>query len=416
MGPTGSGKTVLLSNLIAQDMEAGRGVVLIESKADLFKEALARVPEGRLQDVVLLDVGDVEHPVGFNIMQGSPYVVAADIQRLFDHLYPGDVRGVRVRAGFYHLVLTAMLSREAGGRMTFADIGPLALPSASQADFSRRLIQGVSHIEELADWWRGLDERTRPMHLQPIIERVWQLSSRPALRNILGQSRSTLDISTILRERKILLIHLNRGAVGKDAAGLMGSLLLNSIWSAVQGGACDPANPTMLYLDELQNLVGLPVEPADMFAQARSLGLAMTVAHQHLGQLPRELQEATVTNARSTVVFQTSHDDARDFSRRFGRRVTEDDFLNLGRYEILARIATEEGVSSPVSGVTLPPVEPTGLESEVRRISRERYGRPQADVEAEIRQRRSGGMGPPTQAAPATAPRKRRFGGPRAEG
>lgn len=72
VGPTGSGKTVLLSNLIEQDMKAGRGVVLIESKGDLFTAALERVPERRLQDVCLLDVGDTEHPVGFNILQGSP--------------------------------------------------------------------------------------------------------------------------------------------------------------------------------------------------------------------------------------------------------------------------------------------------------------------------------------------------------
>ncbi|MFD0634119.1 hypothetical protein ACFQ9X_23755 [Catenulispora yoronensis] len=93
VGPTGSGKTALLSNLITQDMEAGRGVILIEGKGDLFKAALDRVPERRLQDVVLLDVTDTDYPVGFNILQGNPYMVAADIQRLFDHLYPQDARG-----------------------------------------------------------------------------------------------------------------------------------------------------------------------------------------------------------------------------------------------------------------------------------------------------------------------------------
>ncbi|MEU9779656.1 hypothetical protein AB0H92_01470 [Streptomyces phaeochromogenes] len=115
VGPTGSGKTALLTNLIAQDMNAGRGVILIESKGDLFKEALARVPEHRLNDVGLLDVGDTDYPVSFNILQGSPYVVAADIQRLFDHLYPQDARGVRVRQGFYHLILTLMGSAARSG-------------------------------------------------------------------------------------------------------------------------------------------------------------------------------------------------------------------------------------------------------------------------------------------------------------
>jgi hypothetical protein len=408
VGPTSSGKTALLANLCAQDMNAGRGVILIESKGDLYRAVLNRVPEHRLRDVVLLDVSDTAYPVGWNILAGSPYVVAANIQALFDRLYPQDARGVRVRQGFYHLILTLMLSREARGQMTFADIGPLAVPRPDQAAFSDRLIRGVSHIEELAAWWEGLgDARTRALHFQPILDRIWQLNNRPSIRNIIGQSTSTIDIGEIIRENKILLVYTGRATEGKDTAGLMGSLLLNAVWSAVQGGAANPTRPTMLMLDEFQDFIGLPVSPADWFAQARSLGLAITVAHQFLGQLTRELQDATQNNARSTVVFQTSADEARTFARQFGRSVKDEDFLNLRRFEVLMRLATSDGVSTPVSGVTLPPSEPTGFASDVRRLSRQQFARPVAEVEAEISARRND---PP---ASGGSPRRPRFGGPR---
>ncbi|WP_200300811.1 type IV secretory system conjugative DNA transfer family protein [Streptomyces adelaidensis] len=408
VGPTGSGKTALLTNLIAQDMNAGRGVVLIESKGDLFKAALERVPERRLHDVVVLDVSDTNYPVGFNILQGSPFVVAADIQRLFDHLYPQDARGVRVRQGFYHLILTLMMSAGTTAPMTFADIGALAVPRPDQEEFSQNLVRGVAHIEELAAWWQGFgDARTRASHFQPVMDRIWQLNNRPSIRNIIGQSRSTVDLADILRSAKILLVNLSRATEGKDTAGLLGSLLLNSVWSAVQAGATDPARPTMLYLDEFQDFINLPFEPADMFAQSRSRGLAMTVAHQFLGQLSRELQDATQNNARSTVVFQTSADEARTFARGFGSSLTPDDFMNLRRFEVVARLATTEGVSTPVTGVTLPPVVETGFADEVRRLSRATYARPAAEVDEEIKRRRGG------QPAPAPPTRRPRFGGPR---
>ncbi|WP_405861060.1 type IV secretory system conjugative DNA transfer family protein [Streptomyces sp. NBC_01515] len=407
VGPTGSGKTALLTNLISQDMNAGRGVILIESKGDLFQAVLDRVPEGRLQDVVLLDVSDTDYPVGFNILQGSPFVVAADIQRLFDHLYPQDARGVRVRQGFYHLILTLMMSAGTSSPMTFADIGPLAVPRADQVEFSKNLIRGVAHIEDLATWWAGIDDRMRASHFQPLIDRIWQLNNRPSIRNIIGQSQSTIDLRDVIRGNKILLVNLGRATEGKDTAGLLGSLLLNAVWSVVQAGAANPARPTMLYLDEFQDFINLPIAPADMFAQARSLGLAMTVAHQHLGQLTRELQDATQNNARSTVVFQTSADEARSFARQFGRSVTEEDFMNQRRFEVLMRLATSDGVSSPVTGVTLPPVDPTGFADEVRRRSRAAYGRLAAAVNEEIKRRRGG------QPAPAASTRRPRFGGPR---
>ncbi|MDX3277311.1 type IV secretory system conjugative DNA transfer family protein [Streptomyces scabiei] len=409
VGPTDSGKTTLLNNIGVQAMEAGRGLILIESKGDLFKALRDRVPSHRVQDVVLLDVTDTDYPVGFNILQGSPYVVASDIQRLFDHLYPQDARGVRVRQGFYHLILTLLMSRNATTPMTFADIGALAVPRADQAEFSDNLIRGVSHVEELAGWWQDITNMPRTQrdsYFQPIIDRTWQLNNRRSIRNIIGQSNSTIDLREVIRGNKILLVNLGRATEGKDTAGLVGSLLLNAVWSAVQGGAANPSNPTALILDEFQDFINLPIAPADMFAQARSMGLAMTVAHQHLSQLSRELNDATQNNARSTVVFQTSADEARDFARRFGRSVSDDDFMNLGKYEVLMRLATTEGVSSPVTGKTMPSIDPTGFTDEVQRLSRERYARPVAEVEAEISARRG------TQPKPER-PNRPRFGGPR---
>jgi len=60
--------------------------------------------------------------------------------------------------------------------------------------------------------------------------------------------------------------------------------------------------------------------------------------------------------------------------------------MNLGQYEVLCRLATSGGVSAPVSGVTVPPPEPTGTAGSVRMRSRDRYGR---TIEADITRRRT---------------------------
>ena len=407
VGPTGVGKTTLLSNLIAQDMEAGYGVILIESKGDLFRDTLDRVPKDRLDDVVILDVTDTAYPVGFNILQGSPQIVAADIQRLFEHLYPQDTRGVRVRQGMYHAIMTLMNSQNARVPMTFADIGPLCVPRADQVGFSDSIIRGVAGYEELAIFWQemqNLKRDQRNAYFGPIMDRIWQLNNRTSIRNIIGQSKSGFDMREVISGNKILLVNLGRATEGKDTAGLVGSLLLNTIWSVVQSGAADPKNPTFLYLDEFQDFLNLPISPQDMFAQARSLGLSMTVAHQFMGQLSRELQEATLANARSKVVFQTSADDARLFSREFGRAVDDHDLMHLGPYEVILRLATSDGMSMPVTGVTQAPGRPVGLGNQVRKLSREKYGRPVSEVEEEISNRRK--LGEQAKKAPKVSPRE----------
>jgi hypothetical protein len=65
LGPTGTGKSTLLLNLITQDMAAGRTVIVIEPKGDLIAAVLARVPTHRADDVVLLDPAD-QAPIGLN--------------------------------------------------------------------------------------------------------------------------------------------------------------------------------------------------------------------------------------------------------------------------------------------------------------------------------------------------------------
>ena len=70
------------------DMRAGHAVILIEAKGDLFHLALGGAPLERMKDIIILDVGDGQYPVDFNVLQGNPEVVASDLHRLFEHLYP----------------------------------------------------------------------------------------------------------------------------------------------------------------------------------------------------------------------------------------------------------------------------------------------------------------------------------------
>ena len=50
-------------------MAAGRGVVVLDPKGgDLIRDVLDRVPEGRRDDVVLIDPSATDTPVGLNVL------------------------------------------------------------------------------------------------------------------------------------------------------------------------------------------------------------------------------------------------------------------------------------------------------------------------------------------------------------
>ena len=55
LGPTGVGKSTVLLALALADAAEGRGLLLLDPKGDLATDFLARLPQERADDVVVLD-------------------------------------------------------------------------------------------------------------------------------------------------------------------------------------------------------------------------------------------------------------------------------------------------------------------------------------------------------------------------
>jgi hypothetical protein len=269
VGPTNSGKTVLLANLAAADIARGAGVIVMESKGDLFRLVVDAIPDERLDDVIVLDMADQTRPVGYNLLaEGNPRIAIEEIGQLFEYLYPDMHRGIWARAAL-HRGLSTLITRPG---TTFIDLVPLLSPHTHSAEKRWRdeLVAGVGD-QELARFWKRFDALSahqQEAYVAPILDRVWQLNERPAIRNVIGQSHSSFTMGQVLRERKILLINL--AGLGAETASLTGTLLMNALWTAVRGGAADPQHPSYLFLDEFQTFLNLPIDPEELLVQARS--------------------------------------------------------------------------------------------------------------------------------------------------
>jgi DNA helicase HerA-like ATPase len=72
IGKTGTGKSTLLPNLIVQEIEAGRGLMLLDPHGELVEEVLDYIPPRRVADVIYVSPADLSHPVGFNLLERVP--------------------------------------------------------------------------------------------------------------------------------------------------------------------------------------------------------------------------------------------------------------------------------------------------------------------------------------------------------
>jgi hypothetical protein len=380
VGPTGVGKSVLLGRLVEQDINDGRAVVVIEPKGDLVDDVLARIPEQRQADVVVLDPTD-PRPVGFNPLTriGQPAEVVADnLLSVFKALY-ADAWGPRLQDILHACLLT--LARRDDASLVML---PLLLTNPG---FRRSLTAGLRDPIGLGPfwaWYAALSDAERAAVIAPVMNKLRQWLLRPSLRAVLGQRRPAFSVRQVFTERKILLVPLRSGVMGPEAASLLGSLVVSGLWQATQSRASIPAerrHPVMVYIDEVQDYLHLPTDIGDALAQARGLGVGFTLAHQYLGQLPLSMRTAVLSNVRSRVCFQLAHEDAAVLAK--GHPELEPaDFTALGRFEVYASLFASGRVTPYASGRTLPPSPPSTDPAALRRASAERYGQDVNAVEA----------------------------------
>jgi hypothetical protein len=205
---------------------------------------------------------------------------------------------------------------------------------------------------------------------------------------MVGQLQPQFRVEEVFTKRRVVLVALRRGVIGLEAAALIGSLFVAELWQAVLARtviAPERRTPVAVYADEFQDYIHLPTDMADALAQARGLGVGLTLAHQHLAQLPSNLRAAVLANARSRVCFQLAGEDAQTMARLSGGQLGPQDFQRLPRFEAYAQLVAGGEVTEFASLRTLP-LPPASLDPQlVREGSRNRYGRPIEEVEAEIR-------------------------------
>lgn len=385
-GVTGAGKSTLLAGFARADIAAGHGLLIVEPRGDLVHDVLAGVPTSRRDDVVLIEPRSSGQVVGINPLAGSRADAerrADDVLHLFHELYPGI--GPRSSDVLLHALIA--LARTSDG--TLADL-PVLLTNGR---FRRQVLSDVNDPLVLAPffaWYDGLSEAERSQVIAPVLNKTRAFLSRTALRRLLGQASPRFHLDELLTDRKIVLVNLNTGLIGTETANLIGSLLMTQLWQAIQRrAAVSPTNrpPVMVVIDEVQNYLKLPVGIGDMLAQARGLGVSLTVAHQHLGQLTPTLRAAFQANARSKIAFRPSSDDREPLARALGGHLKAADLEGLGAFEAYARLLVQSAMSLPLL-VKTPPLTAGSSDADVlRQLSQQRYGVNGNELDAALRRR-----------------------------
>lgn len=380
IGPTGSGKSTAMLHLILADITAGRSVLVLDPKADLVNDVLMRIPEERIEDVVIIDPSD-SCPCGFNPLAfkeyGNSSLIADAILSVLKEIF-SDSWGIYTQD-----VLTAAL-------LTLVEVENSTLlwllPLLTDEGFRRKITNKVKDRMALKPFWEqfeNLKDTEKRQQISPVLNKLRQLTLRPGLRNVLGQAKPKFSLTDLFYKRKVVLVPLNKGLTGSESARLLGSLIVGLTWTLALSRANIPAERrhiVEIYIDELQDYLSLPTDLSDALAQARGLGVGLTLAHQYRDQLPIGIRSGIDANARNKIVFGLNSKDAKDMAA-MAPELTAEDFMSLPRYQVYTSFGQGGRNTGWVQGKTLPPPPALQNAAELRARSQAVYGTPTEQVE-----------------------------------
>jgi hypothetical protein len=385
IGKTGVGKSKLIELLALADIQQGKGCVVMDPHGDLAEELLRYIPRDRLHDVIYFNPADIEYPMSFNPLEGvgsfefKQTVVSGFIsifKKLFSFTWNQRLEHV----------------------LRFTTLALLDLPNATILGITKMLSDSqyrqyvISHIQDpvVKKFWAteftSWNDQYAGEAITPIINKVGQFISNPAIRNIVGQQKSVIKLDDIINNEKILIANFSIGKLGEENSALLGAMFITKLWQASVARSNIPEEErkdTYLYVDEFQNFATSAF--ANILSEARKYRLNLTVAHQYMAQLPEEVKSTIFGNVGSTISFRIGGEDASVLEKEFTPTFVPEDFMRLDMRNFYAKILIDGQTAVPFSGKTLDfPKPDEDFKQDVIKISRERFARPRSEVEKEI--------------------------------
>lgn len=383
LGATGSGKTSLLLGLFAQDAQRRRaGILYIDPLGDDARRALDLIPKWRANQVCYFDLSDRDHPIAMNVLAD----VAPDEREL---LAENVLAGMRaVWRDSWGNRMEEILRHALRVLIELPNASIALLPRLLQDDeFRERTIAIVSNPLTQVFFGRrfaGWRDAFREEAINPVLNKIETLLFSPIVRNVLGASRSRLDLAHEMAKGRIVVANLAKGTIGESASNLLGALIIARIQSAGLARLNDSSRPHLdfhVFIDEAGDFAteAIPI----LLSQARHYGVSITLATQTLATLPEKTRSAMRTNPALLAAFRLSGEDAEILAPDFDRlheRANPAAFISLARGEAFVRVAGGESRL-----IELPPPPPGHGHGELmRRQSRRHYGSERSTVENKI--------------------------------
>ncbi len=331
LGKTGTGKTTLLHTKILQDILYSRGLCLIDIHGDLVERVKTQVPKDKL---IYLNATDPHLEFGYNplrkVSKEKEALVVSSILETFQKLWGRQAWGIKLAHILRNILLTLLQQEQSN----FSDI----LKILHHKDFRNTCLLNITDKHILDFWDKEFPNYTKN-DLLPIFNKIGGLLSYPSVKRILVDNTKQISLRQIMDQGKVLLVNVSKGAIGKEPAYILASLLVTSLSSASFSRiniSETQRRPFFLYFDEFQNYTNLSL--IEMLSELRKFKVGVIMAHQYINQLDTAIKDAVLGNVGTIVCFRLSYNDAKLLEKEFHPVFSSSDFINLQNHDFYIKM------------------------------------------------------------------------------
>ncbi len=352
VGKSGSGKSKLLELLIKEDIEAGKGVGVLDPHGDLVDNCMKYVPKDRIKDVIYFDPADLNFPISFNPMENVAEAQKMQVTIGFIQIFK-KLFGSNWTDRLEHVLRYTVLALLDSPNTTVLSILKMLTDKNYRQTIVSRIQDNVVKnfwVSEFAGWSEKFDAEA----ITPLLNKVGQFVATNMIRNIIGQPDSKFDLREIMDGQKIIFIKVSKGLLGEENSGLLGAMIITKLYQAALSRAdteeskrCD----FYCYVDEFQNFATDTF--AEILSEARKYGLNLTIAHQYMGQLSDFVRKTVFGNVGSVISFRVGADDAKILAEEYTPVFKERDIINLGVREFYCKMSVDGEIREAFSARTI---------------------------------------------------------------
>jgi len=394
IGQTGTGKTHLLKSMVIQDIQNGEGVCFMDPHGSDIQDILDHIPKHRIDDVIYFNPAHTDHPMGLNMLEfdrrypEQKSFVINEMMSIFNKLFDMKAGGGAMFEQYFRNSAGLVMEHPESGN-TLLEIGRVL----ADPEFRKMKLDHCAN-PIIKQFWKNAEQTTGDQGLENFVPYITSkfdsFISNEIMRPVVAQQNSSFNFRDIMDSRKILLVDLSKGRLGEINANLIGLVLVGKILMAALSrvdSLHQELPPFYLYIDEFQNVTTDSI--SQILSEARKYGLGLHIAHQYIAQLDEGIKNAVFGNVGSMATFRISSEDASYLEKRFAPTFSADDIMKIENRNAYVQMLGNGKPLPPFNIETLPlgPKNPSHVADKIKQLSYMKYGRPRAEVEADIAKR-----------------------------